>query len=356
MIKIKTLSFEGVTIYCGIDVHKKNWRVNIRTFDRELEDFSQNADVDCFITHVKKRYPGALVKVAYEAGFCGFCACRKMMLAGIDCIVINAADVPSSDKDKKQKNDTVDARKIARELSKDNLRAIYVPTLKQQNDRSLVRVREQMVENQTRCKNQIRHLMHFSGLKVQDGVDKERYWTNAFIKALQELDCGDESLRMTLDMMLKELTEIRKRVLESTRLVRKLAQTGAYSKNVELIRSIPGIGQVNAMVILTELGDIHRFANFDHLCSYAGLTPSTEDSGDRKKDRGITHRCNNRLRTALIESSWMIISKDPAMLMMYSQYCRNMNKNQAIIRIGKHLLSRIKYVLIKQERYETCVV
>jgi len=278
------------------------------------------------------------------------------VLAGIDCIVTNAADVPSSDKDKKQKNDTVDARKIARELSKSNLQAIYVPTVKEQNDRSLVRVREQMVENQTRCKNRIRHLMHFNGLKVQDGIDKEKYWTNAFIKALQELDCGDESLRMTLNMMLKELAEIRKRVLESTRLVRKLAQTDAYSKKVELIRSIPGIGQVNAMVILTELGDIQRFANFDHLCSYAGLTPDTAGSGDKKKDRGITHRCNNRLRTALIESSWMIISKDPAMLMMYSQYCRKMNKNQAIIRIGKHLLSRIKYVLIKQEKYETCLV
>jgi transposase len=198
--------------------------------------------------------------------------------------------------------------------------------------------------------------MHFNGLKVEDGVDKEKYWTKAFIKALQELDCGDESLRMTLNMMLSELTEIRKRVLEATRLVRKLAETNTFSKEVELIRSIPGIGQVNAMVILTELGDIHRFANFDHLCSYVGFTPSTEDSGDRKKDRGITHRCNNRLRTALIESSWMLISKDPAMLMMYSRYCRKMNKNQAIIRIGKHLLSRIKYVLIKREKYETCLV
>ncbi len=356
MLKFKTLSFAGVTIYCGIDVHKKNWRVNIRTAERELEDFSQNADVDCFIAHIKKCYPGATVKVAYEAGFCGFCACRKMVLAGIDCIVINAADVPSTDKDKKQKNDTVDARKIARELSKNDLVAIYVPTLQEQNDRSLVRVREQMVENQTRCKNRIRHLMHFNGLKVQDGVDKEKYWTKAFINALQELDCGDESLRMTLQMMLKELTEVRKRVLESTRLVRSLAQTDAYSKKVELIRSIPGIGQVNAMVILTELGDIHRFANFDHLVSYAGFTPSTDDSGDKKKDRGITHRCNNRLRTALIESCWMLISKDPAMLMKYSQYCRKMHKNQAIIRIGKHLLSRIKYVLIKQEKYETCLV
>jgi transposase len=193
-------------------------------------------------------------------------------------------------------------------------------------------------------------------LKVADGVDKEKYWTKAFIKALQNLDCGDESLRMTLNMMLLELTEIRKRVLESTSLVRKLAETKDYSSNVELVRSIPGVGPVNAMVILTELGDINRFATYDHLCSYVGFTPSTDDSGDRKKDRGITHRCNNRLRTAMIESCWMLISKDPAMLMKYSGYCRKMNKNQAIIRIGKHLLSRIKYVLTKKEKYETCLV
>jgi transposase len=327
MLKIKTLSFAGETIYCGIDVHKKNWRVNIRTCERELEDYSQNADVDCFIEHVRRRYPDAKVKVAYEAGFCGFCACRKMILAGIDCIVVNAADVPSSDKDKKQKNDTVDARKLSRELSKSNLQALYVPGIKEQNDRSLVRLREQMVQNQTRSKNRIRHLLHFNGLKVADGVDKEKYWTKAFIKALQNLDCGDESLRMTLNMMLLELTEIRKRVLESTRLVRKLAETKDYSSNVELVRSIPGIGPVNAMVILTELGDINRFATYDHLCSYVGFTPSTDDSGDRKKDRGITHRCNNRLRTAMIESCWMLISKDPAMLMKYSGYCRKMNKN-----------------------------
>ncbi len=107
MTKIKTLSFEGETIYCGVDVHKKNWKVNIRTSNMELEHFSQNADPDCLAFHVQKRYPGAKIKVAYEAGFSGFWACRKLQQAGIECIVINAADVPTSDKQKKQKNDTV---------------------------------------------------------------------------------------------------------------------------------------------------------------------------------------------------------------------------------------------------------
>ena len=154
MIKIKTLSFEGVTIYCGIDVHKKNWRVNLRTFDRELEDFSQNADVDCFIAHVKKRYPGAKVKVAYEAGFCGFEIQRGFnKYEDVECIVVNAADVPTSDKEKKRKTDKIDARKISRELSKGNLTGIYVPDPVMEHARSLVRQRSRLVQDQTRCKN-----------------------------------------------------------------------------------------------------------------------------------------------------------------------------------------------------------
>ncbi len=356
MIKSKNLSFEGETIYCGIDFHKKSWKVNIRLEDRELEHYSQNADPDCLSVHLKSRYPGAQFKIAYEAGFSGFWACRKLREEGFDCIIINAADVPTSDKEKKQKNDTVDARKIAKQLSKNNLDAVYLPSLAEQNNRSLVRVRDQMVANQTRCKNRIRHLLLFNGLKVAEGIDKERYWTLAFIDALVKLDCKDNSLRTALSVLLGELKDIRKRVLDTTKAVRCLAESEAFKEDVELVRSIAGIGLVNAMIILTELGDIRRFKYFDKLCSYVGFVPSTDDSGDRKADRGITHRCNNRLRTALIESSWMLISKDPAMLMKYSAYCKKMDKNKAIIRIGKHLLSRIKYVLTKRQKYVEGVV
>jgi transposase len=124
--------------------------------------------------------------------------------------------VPTSDKQKKQKNDTVGAGKIAKQLSINNLDVVYVPTLAEQNDRTLVRVREQLVADQTRCKNRIRHLLHFNGLKVADGLDKKKYWTLAFIKALEELECRDNSLRITLNLLLAELKDIRKKVLEAT--------------------------------------------------------------------------------------------------------------------------------------------
>ena len=61
---------------------------------------------------------------------------------------------------------------------------------------------------------------------------------------------------------------------------------------------------------------------------------------------------NNYLREAIIESSWVIIRKDPAMLMMYKTYCARMDENKAIIKIARHLLSRIRYVWSKETKYE----
>lgn len=129
-----------------------------------------------------------------------------------------------------------------------------------------------------------------------------------------------------------------------------------YAGDIKLLRSIPGIGEINAAVLLFELQDITRFKHFDYLCSYVGLVPDTADSGETKRTKGITHRHNHYLCTSLVESSWSVVLKDPALLMKYKAYCRRMDKNKAIIRIAKHLLARINFVLKNKKEYVTGVV
>jgi hypothetical protein len=58
MAQFKKLDFSGTTIFCGIDVHKKSWRVNIQDSEFELEDFSQNADTVLLYKHLNRKYPG----------------------------------------------------------------------------------------------------------------------------------------------------------------------------------------------------------------------------------------------------------------------------------------------------------
>jgi transposase len=110
------------------------------------------------------------------------------------------------------------------------------------------------------------------------------------------------------------------------------------------------------MVIQTEIQDMRRFKTLDQLCDYTGFVPDINSSDDRIVVKGMSQRGNEFLRKALIESSWILIRKDPAMLMKYNDYRKRMNKNKAIIRIGKHLLARIRYVWNNQQLYQTGIV
>ncbi len=355
MPKIKQLDFAGQTIFCGIDVHKKNWRVNIRNDQFELEDYTQDPSEDLFMKHLHKKYPGAHYQIAYEAGFSGFGLQRSLTSSGLHCMVVNPADIPSTDRDKKRKTDQIDARKISRHLSKSTLRPIHVPDLEMEHARSLVRQRGRLVKDQTRCKNRVLHLLMFSGLKLS--MDKPNdHWNRRFVETIRLLPCQTEYLRQALDTALEEYLLIRKLVTVTTKQIRALSQQKALIKTQKLIQSIPGIGLLNSMIIITELQDMKRFKTLDKLCSYAGIVPDTGSSGENNITKGITHRSNHHLRTAIVESSWVIIRKDPAMLHLYKKYCAAMVPNKAIIKIARHLLSRIRYVWTNQIEYEIGLV
>ena len=70
MNKIKPLDFTGDTIFCGLDVHKLSWRVNIRDKDMELKDFTQPPDAFTLHKHLSKNYPGAhIIRLVTKPGF-----------------------------------------------------------------------------------------------------------------------------------------------------------------------------------------------------------------------------------------------------------------------------------------------
>ena len=79
MKKVKLLNFNGQTIYVGIDVHLRSWKVTIRSDEFELKTFNQSPEVKSLVNHLVTNYPGARFKCVYEAGFFRFLA-----TAGID--------------------------------------------------------------------------------------------------------------------------------------------------------------------------------------------------------------------------------------------------------------------------------
>lgn len=77
---------------------------------------------------------------------------------GVECIVVNPGDVPTTDKERKRKDDKRDVRKLCTELTEGHLKTIYIPQTSMEHARSLVRQRSRIVKDQTRCKNRIKQV------------------------------------------------------------------------------------------------------------------------------------------------------------------------------------------------------
>lgn len=349
------LDFSGQNIYVGLDISKTSWKVAIFTEFVEHKTFTQPPSVEVLVRYLKRNFPGACYHCVYEAGRFGFWIHDQLAYEGIDCLVVNPADVPTTDKEVSHKTDRVDARKLARSLRSCDLKSIYIPSRLALEDRSLVRTRQLLVNKQTRCKNQIKALLSFYGILIPESLN-DYNWTRRFITWLQgislEHDSGNQSLRILLD----ELLYLRQCVLQLTNSIRTLAHEERYWHHVQNLISIPGISILTAMTFLTELVTLDRFQTLDQLASYVGLIPGEHSSGEHEITTGITRRQNAILRSSLIESAWIAARKDPALLLAFTTLAKRMPKNQAIIRIARKLLNRIRYVLKHQQPYVTAVI
>ena len=106
----KHISFEGQRIFIGIDVHKRNWSVAVSTETGCVRTHSQKASAQTLLDFLKGNYPGADYLAVYEAGFTGFSTYYALTGLGINCLVIHAADVPTSQYESVMKNRPLSAR------------------------------------------------------------------------------------------------------------------------------------------------------------------------------------------------------------------------------------------------------
>ena len=356
--QINKLNFKGQSVYAGIDVHLRSWSVTILSEHNHHKTFTQPAEAKKLADYLHAHFPGATYYSVYEAGFSGFGTHFQLESMGIKNIVVNAADVASTQKEKLQKDDAVDSRKLARELRSGSLSGIHIPCMSTMEDRSLVRARSALVKDMVRFKQRIKSHLYFYGVRFPDEFEKRgTHWGKRFMKWLQEEICKrDDCGRQALEILVTGAEQHRKLLLEVTRKVRSLSNEAKYADRVRLLRTIPGIGLIASISLLTEFEDINRFRNTDHLAAYVGIVPNRHASGEKDNVGEMTFRGHRLLRSCLIESSWCAARLDPALSLCFNTYCRRMEPNKAIVKIARKLLNRIYYVLKNEKEYVCAVV
>ena len=351
--KLNKDSFAGQTFYIGIDYHKKSWKVTILGEQYEHKTMSQNPDPNILVSYMERNFPGGTYKAVYESGFSGFQACRKLKSLGVDCIVIHAADVPTSQKEKLQKTDKADSRKLARCLRSNEFEAIDIPDRILETERALIRQRFRFSKDISRIKNRVKSLLFQFGIEIPVYItaSQSRHWSKAYTNWLNNLVPEEDSLKLVIENHVRAGEILRKELLILNRQIRALSQGDRYIKNYILLNSIPGIGLMTAMSFLVQIGNISRFKKLDELCNYVGLVPRMYGSGDKMVTGKMIKRGQKGLKIMLIEASWYAIRLDPALMLKFSQLIKTMPKNKAIIRIARKLLSRMRHVLENQVPY-----
>ena len=336
------VSFKGQVIFVGIDVHKKQWTVTIQHCGRTQKTFTIDPEAEKLADYLNRNFPDAEYRSVYEAGFCGFEAHRALCKLGVQNIVINPADVPTSGKEREKKSDNSDSRKLARELENGRLEPIYVPEPENLILRNLKRREDQIVQNLTRIQNRIKGHLYFIGVKFTS-------WAGGSLKKMEE----DAKKRHDY-ALLSDLREYRFLRLERLQIIRDEKNCLRLLKREEIqnnIQSIPGIGFRIALALQAELWDLKRFKTKDQLNSYVGLAPYTFGSGEH-----VIVKCGNRkkrqLHYLLVEAAWRAVRHNLEYKARYGALvARGFSSQKAIVVIAKKLMQTISAVWRQDRKY-----
>jgi len=247
----KKIDFKGQNLFIGLDVHKKSWSVTIIVDGIEHRTFTQPPDPESLWNYLHRMFPGASYYSAYEAGFCGYGIHRELNSLGIENIVINAADIPTTQKDKLQKRDPVDSRKIARSLENGSLHSIHVFDRELEELRTLNRTRFYLMRDLRRSKNRIKSFLQYFGEPIPLEFDNNQ-WTLKFVSWLKQVKMKTISGQDAFSNLISSYEYHREQILTLSRQIR--LRIREYDNELcSLLKTISGIGPLTSSALITEL-------------------------------------------------------------------------------------------------------
>ena len=344
--KEQTLA-RGKTVAMGIDVHKENWHVTVLVAGEEVFQGRIPGEYSA-LRKLLDRLLDCQIRVAYEAGPCGFGLHDRLQAEGINVLVVPPSLIPV-ESGNKVKTDRRDSRKLARLLEGTLLKRVHVLTPEERAHRDLLRTRRQLVQHRADVARQIKSKLLFSSIRAP--FPAQQPWTGPYLRWVKGLHWEEACVQVSLDVLVRLYEELTVHVKALESRIQALAATEHYQKRVRLLRTVPGIGLLSAMEMLTELQDLSRFDSPQHLASSLGLTPSEYSSGPRVRQGRITRCGNKRVRSCLVESAWILIGKDPQMRQRYLRIKFRRGAKRAMIAIARNLSGRIWRMLLTHEPY-----
>jgi transposase len=266
--------------------------------------------------------PVTRTALTFEAGRDGFWLARWLRARGVEAHVLHANSVAVSREHRRAKTDRLDTALLLRAFlgwlrgEPEHCRMAAIPSLEQEDDKRPSREREHLVGEQTRLINRLKAALARLGIRdVKPTLKKAAGSLDALRTPEGEPIPPNTLLEMRRD--LERLRLIREQIaaIEAARLER-LAQAPATGPDamVRLLARVRGIGVETADMLVREVL-ARNLRDRRAVARYAGLTGTPDESGRRRREKGLSKAGNARVRRGMVQLAWrfLLFQKDSAL-------------------------------------------
>jgi transposase len=333
-------------VYVGLDVHKVNVHAAVRINGDEFTTAVLPAQPKAVLAFLKP-YRAGLRQVVYEAGPTGYGLIRALRAEGISAEVVAPGKIPRPVV-QGAKSDQLDCRKLAEFAEKDLLREVAVPTLPEEADRQLQRLRDSVLDRRRKAKQKIYGFLLQHSLAEPENLQG---WGRKAILALQKIPMS-KMLKMTLDFLIEDLLHLQDQMDRINKELKELEKDERYAAAVARLKTHPGVGDVTCMQILTELYQPERFENSKQVAAYVGLAPRVSQSGGTRTEGPLIRGGRGALRATLMEAAWSWVRRDKRAAKVYGRMVKNTGSaKKAIVAMARRLLINLWYMMTRKMVY-----
>ena len=329
-----------MSVYVGIDVHRKRSQVAVVTEDGKVQ-LNKNVvnGSEPMLRLIGDLPPGT--PVAFEAAFGWGWLAELLEDYGFEAHLVHPLRCKAI-ASARLKNDKVDAAILAQLLRADLLPEAWIAPPAVRQLRALLRHRAGLVRLRTQQQNRIHAVV------ADFGYDRSGSYLSGPGRGWL---AGLELPAVSREIVTDALAVIDGLAPLTNRIDIELRQHAKTDPRVKTLTTLPGVGQFTALVMLAEIGDISRFGSARKLASWAGLTPTVRGSDLTVRHGHISKQGSAWLRWVMNQAA-QTAKRSPDFAATYSSIARRRGKKIATIAISRKLLTRAWHLLSEMQAAE----
>ena len=292
----------------------------------------------------------ARIVLAYEAGRDGFWLARWLRTRGVEAHVIHSTSVAVSREHRRAKTDRLDTGMLMRVFlgwlrgERGHCGMVAIPTLADEDAKRPSRERENLVAERTRISNRLKSALARLGIRGFKPTLRKAPQRLAGLRTLEGVPIPPNTVaEMQRDMA--RLAVVREQIdeIERARLqaLQQAAKSGPHAM-VRLLARIVGVGIETADMLVHEVLT-RNLRDRRAVARYAGLTGTPDESGSKRREKGLARSGNSRVRRGLIQLAWRFLrfQKNSALTRWYrarTEGPKGARKTTMIVALARKLL------------------